>query len=71
MQKRKMRLLLARVSDKPTTTPCRSAQAASSKFYSFRTIPNCIASGKVRHHSARQLALPGGAGQYPKSELPP
>jgi hypothetical protein len=57
MQKRKMRLLRARVIDRPMMTPCRSAQAASSKFYSFRTIPNCIASGKIRYHSARQLAF--------------
>jgi hypothetical protein len=34
-----------------TTTPCRSAQR-----YSLRTIPNWIASGKVRYHSSRQLA---------------
>ncbi|MEH2494014.1 hypothetical protein V1294_000493 [Bradyrhizobium sp. AZCC 1678] len=51
-----MRLLLARVIDKAITTPCRSAQAASSNPYSFRTIPNWIASGKIRYHSARQLA---------------
>src|SRR5437868_10560086 len=26
------------------------------KIYSLRTIPNCIATGKVRYHSARRLA---------------
>jgi len=50
-----------KVIDVSTITPCRSAQR-----YSLRTIPNWIASGNVRYHSARRPALPGGAGQYPK-----
>jgi hypothetical protein len=57
MQKRKMRLPLARTIDRLATTARRSAQAAPSKFYFLRTIPNWIASGKIRHHSARQLAF--------------
>jgi len=31
--------------------PCRSAQLCISKFYSLRTIPNCIASRLDRYHS--------------------
>jgi hypothetical protein len=56
MQKRQTLPAMANFIDKRVTKSCRSAQLKISKFYSLRTIPNCIASGWERYHPARQLA---------------
>jgi hypothetical protein len=46
MQKREMHPLLTRVRDKPTTKPCRSAQAASSVSCSFKRFQIGLPPGK-------------------------
>ena len=48
----------ARVIDKPTTKPSRSAQAVSSNVHIFRTTPNGAASGKVRPAPAVTVVAP-------------